>query len=82
MVRRQQASDRAARPAMRSPGRPYPPRHVEQEFWRRIAAGMGSEDAAGAVGVSGPVRVAVVPPRWRHATYEPCRAVGPVSVVC
>ena len=31
------------------------PRHVEQEFWRRIAEGMGSEDAAAAVGVSGPV---------------------------
>jgi len=55
MVRRQRASDRAVRPAMRSPGRPYPPRHVEQEFWRRIAEGMGSEDAAVAVGVSAPV---------------------------
>ena len=55
MVRRQQAADRAVRPAMSSPGRPYPPTHVEQEFWRRIAAGMGSEDAAAAVGVSGPV---------------------------
>ncbi len=55
MVRRQQASDRAERPTMRSPGRPHPPRHVEQEFWRRIAEGMGSEDAAVAVGVSGPV---------------------------
>jgi len=28
---------------------------VEQDFWRRIAEGMGSEDAAMAVGVSGPV---------------------------
>ncbi len=55
MVRRQQVSDRAVRPAMRSPGRPYPPKHVEQEFWRRIAEGMRSEDAAVAVGVSGPV---------------------------
>lgn len=55
MGRRQQASDRAVRPAMRSPGRPYPPRHVEQEFWRRIAERMGSEDAAIAVGVSAPV---------------------------
>ena len=55
MARRQQTSDRAVRPAMRSPGRPYPPRHVEQEFWRRIAEGLGSEDAAVAVGVSGPV---------------------------
>ena len=55
MVRRQEASDRAVRPAMRSCGRPYPPRHVEQEFWRRIAEGTGSEDAAVAVGVSAPV---------------------------
>ena len=55
MARRQQASDRGVRPAMRSPGRPFPTRQVEQEFWRRIAAGLGSEDAAVAVGVSGPV---------------------------
>jgi IS30 family transposase len=55
MVRRQGAADRGTRPAMRSPGRPYPPRHVEQDFWRRIAQGMGSEDAAVAVGVSAPV---------------------------
>ena len=55
MARRQQAADRAERPAMRSPGRPYPSRHVEQAFWRRIAEGMGSEAAAVAVGVSAPV---------------------------
>src|SRR3954453_21590925 len=55
IVRRQQAADRAVRPAMRSPGRPYPPRGVEQEFWRRIAQGLTSENAAAAVGVSGPV---------------------------
>jgi transposase len=39
------------RPAMRSPIR----RDLERAFWRRIAEGMTSEDAAGAVGVSGPV---------------------------
>src|SRR3954453_1787595 len=55
IVRRQQAADRAVRPAMRSPGRPYPPRGVEQEFWRRISEGLTSENAATAVGVSGPV---------------------------
>jgi len=55
MVRRQQAADRAVRPAMRSPGRPHPPRHVEQEFWRRIGEGMPTEDAGAAVGVSSPV---------------------------
>lgn len=55
MARRQQASDRGVRAAMRSPGRPFPIRRVEQEFWRWIAEGLGSEDAAVAVGVSGPV---------------------------
>lgn len=39
------------RPAMRSPIR----RDLERAVWRRIAEGMTSEDAAGAVGVSGPV---------------------------
>lgn len=55
MVRRQQAADRSVRPVMRSPGRPCPGRHVEREFWRRIAEGLTSEDAAAACGVSGPV---------------------------
>jgi len=40
---------------MRSPGRPAPPREVEREFWRLIATGLSSEDAAAVVGVSGPV---------------------------
>ena len=43
------------RPAMRSPGRPRPPREVEREFWRLIATGVSSEDAGAVVGVSGPV---------------------------
>lgn len=43
------------RPAMRSPGRPPIRRDLERAFWRRIAVGMTSEDAAAAVGVSGPV---------------------------
>ncbi len=60
---RQQQADRAVRPAMRSPGRPIPARHVEREFWRLIAAGKSSEEAAAGVGVSWPVGV-----RWfRHA---------------
>ena len=37
------AADRALRPAMRSPGRPIPARHVERAFWRLIAQGKGSE---------------------------------------
>ena len=60
--RRQQDADRALRPALRSPGRPPPRREVEREFWRRIGEGLTSEDAAAAVGVSGPVGT-----RWfRH----------------
>ena len=60
--RRQKRADRAIRPALRSPGRPLPRREVEREFWRRIAGGLTSEDAAAAVGVSGPVGT-----RWfRH----------------
>ena len=63
MVRRQQMADRALRPAMRSPGRPIPARHVEREFWRLIAAGKSTEEAAAGVGVSVPVGS-----RWfRHA---------------
>ncbi len=63
MARRQQLADRALRPAMRSPGRPIPARHVEREFWRLIARGKSTEDAAGGVGVSVPVGS-----RWfRHA---------------
>jgi IS30 family transposase len=53
--RRQWAADRALRRAMRSPGRPAPRLEVEREFWRLIATGATSEDAAAAVGVSGPV---------------------------
>jgi IS30 family transposase len=61
--RRQRQADRAIRPRLRSPGRPPPRRAVEREFWWWIAAGLSSEDAAAAVGVSGPVGS-----RWfRHA---------------
>ena len=67
MVRRQQQADRALRPAMRSPGRPIPARHVEREFWRLIAKGIRSEEAAVEVGVSAPVGS-----RWfRHAGGMP-----------
>lgn len=37
---------------MRSPGRWGFPRRVEREFWRRIADGLGTVQAAKAVGVS------------------------------
>ena len=75
MVGRQQAADRAVRPAMRSPGRPHPPRQVEQEFWRRIAEGMATEDAAAAAGVSSPVAY-----RWfRHGGGMPPITLDPPS---
>ncbi len=43
------------RPAMRSPGRPPVRRDVERRFWVKVAAGLSSEEAAIACGVSGPV---------------------------
>src|SRR3712207_2800130 len=55
MVRRQQQADRALRPAMRSPGRPMPARHVEREFSRLIAQGRRTEVTALEGGVSTPV---------------------------
>lgn len=62
-VRRQWAADRALRPAMRLPGRPEPSRAVQRQFWRLIAQGVSTEDAAAEVGVSTPVAS-----RWfRHA---------------
>jgi IS30 family transposase len=67
MARRQQQADRALRPAMRSPGRPLPARHVERAFWRLIAQGKRTEEAALQLGVSTPVAA-----RWfRHAGGMP-----------
>ena len=62
-LRRQWRADRALRPAMRSPGRPDPSRAVQRQFWRQIATGITTAEAALAVGVSVPVGT-----RWfRHA---------------
>ena len=48
---------------MRSPGRPEPSRAVQREFWRLIASGITTVQAAEGVGVSAPVGI-----RWfRHA---------------
>ena len=66
-LRRQWRADRALRPAMRSPGRPQPSRAVLRQFWRIIATGVTTADAAAGVGVSWPVGV-----RWfRHAGGMP-----------
>ena len=55
------------RPPMRSPGRPEPSRAVQREFWRLIATGVTTVEAAMAVGVSWPVGM-----RWfRHAGGMP-----------
>jgi IS30 family transposase len=43
------------RPSMRSPGKPPVRRDVERAFWVKVAEGLTSENAAIAVGVSGPV---------------------------
>ena len=52
---------------MRSPGRPEPSRAVQREFWRLIAGGMTTVEAAESVGVSWPVGA-----RWfRHAGGMP-----------
>lgn len=62
-MRRQWRADRALRPAMRSPGRPQPSRAVQRQFWRVIATGVSTAEAALQVGVSIPVAS-----RWfRHA---------------
>ncbi|HEU5026578.1 MAG TPA: IS30 family transposase [Spirillospora sp.] len=56
---------------MRSPGRPEPSRAVQRQFWRLIATGITTVEAALQVGVSWPVGA-----RWfRHAGGMP-----PISV--
>ncbi len=66
-ARRQWRADRALRPPMRSPGRPDPSRTVQRQFWRLIATGITSAEAALNVGVSVPVGS-----RWfRHAGGMP-----------
>ena len=66
-ARRQWRADRALRPPMRSPGSPTPSRAVQRQFWRLIATGITSAEAALNVGVSVPVGI-----RWfRHAGGMP-----------
>ncbi len=66
-ARRQWRADRALRPPMRSPGRPVLSRAVQRQFWRLIATGVTSAEAALNVGVSVPVGT-----RWfRHAGGMP-----------
>ncbi len=75
-ARRRRRSDRAGRPAMRSPGRP-PAGRLEhrQWFWAAIARGLSSEDAAAEAGVSAAVGV-----RWfREGGGMASVALGPPS---
>ena len=58
--RKERAAERTGRAPMRSPGRPQiNQRQTRQAFWGRIAAGLSSEDAAQACGISQPLG-----PRW------------------
>ena len=54
--RKRRRSDRAGRPAMRSPGRPpVAGREEQQRLWQAITRGLSSEEAAVSCGVSPPV---------------------------
>ena len=55
------------RSPMKSPGRPSTRREVERLFWREIAKGLTSEDAAVAGGACPGGGQPVVPARWRDA---------------
>jgi IS30 family transposase len=73
---RKRRSDRAGRPAMRSPGRPTAGRREHrQRFWAAIAIGLASEDAAAVAGVSAAVGV-----RWfREGGGMPSVSLAPLS---
>src|SRR3954454_20229902 len=57
------------RSAMKSPGKPSHRREVELWFWREIAKGLSSEDAAAAVGVSSAAGVRWFRERGGMATF-------------
>lgn len=77
------STNMAGRRPMRSPGRPgvAARREVQRRFWRRIAKGLSSEDAAVACGVSMPVGsrwfreaggmspLSLVPPSGRYLSF-------------
>ena len=69
-------SDRALRPAMRSPGRPTAGRREHrQRFWEGIARGLSSEESGMGAGVS-----AVVGTRWfRESGGMAPFTLGPLS---
>ena len=80
---RARAALRAGRPPLRSPGRPpVNQKRQRQEFWRRVAEGLTSEDAATACGVSpvlgtrwfresgGMPLISLDPPSGRYLSFE------------
>ena len=69
------------RAAMRSPGKPALRRDVERLFWREIAKGLTSEDAAVAVGASQAVGSRWFRERGGMPSFMLGPAVGPLSVV-
>src|SRR3990172_12670180 len=73
---RSRGSDRAGRPAMRSPGRPPVGRREHRErFWAAIARGIAGEGAAAGAGVSAAVGV-----RWfREGGGMPSVSLRPLS---
>ena len=75
--RKRRRSDRVGRPAMRSPGRPRVAGRAEQQrFWKAIARGLSSEEAAVSCGVSSPVGG-----RWfREGGGMPPISLAPPSV--
>jgi IS30 family transposase len=75
-TRKRRRADRAGRPPMRSPGRPpVGGREHRHQFWKAIARGLSSEDAARAAGVS-----PVVGTRWfRQSGGMPSVNLAPLS---
>jgi hypothetical protein len=75
-ARRRRRSDLAGRPAMRSPGRPPVARREDrQRFWKAIARGLSSQDAAESCGVSPAVGA-----RWfRQGGGMPTISLAPLS---
>ena len=69
---RHRGADRALRPRMRSPGRPpVGRREHRQRFWKEIARGLSSEEAAVAAGVSPAVGT-----RW----FRECGGMPPLNL--
>lgn len=75
-TRKRRRSDRAGRPPIRSPGRPpVGGREHRLQFWKAIARGLSSEDAARAAGIS-----PVVGTRWfRQSGGMPAINLSPLS---